>query len=252
MKARRFFVTVILTMALPFITLAQQYFHPDPETDLRARLSVGFDYKLAKGLHLGIDEEARLEENFTKIDRMNTNVEMKYKFNPYFKMGTGYTLMLKKGDIRHRVFLDMTGTVKAGEWNFSLKERLQMTHFSKDINTYQKPKNLLGLKSRLKASYKFRRIGLEPYISEEIRLALNAVKHTDLPEAHYNDVYADRFRTCLGTEWEVNSKNVFDFYVMWDKMNSKVIDATREGRLKSITHNTDNYISIGINYRFCL
>lgn len=64
-------------------------------------------------------------------------------------------------------------TLKYANWNFSLKERLQLTHRTGDYNIYQNPANALMLKSRLTAKFVgFRKV--EPYAYFELRNYLNA------------------------------------------------------------------------------
>ena len=68
---------------------------------------------------------------------------------------------------------DATGTVRFGDWNFSLRERLQMTHRTDDFNEYQNPRDAIMLKSRIMVKYKG--LGMfEPYAFFELRHYLNA------------------------------------------------------------------------------
>ena len=100
--------------------------------------------------------------------------------HPNIKLGLGYALINGYGansglfkNPRHRLMADVTGTIHYGNWNFSLKERFQVTRRTGDFNIYQNPQNALTLKSRVKALYK----GLgkvQPYAYFEVRNYLNA------------------------------------------------------------------------------
>ena len=121
------------------------------------------------------------------------------------------------------------------------------------------------LRSRLKASYEFRTVPLEPYAYIEPRLLLNGVKWT--PESlgadyesatfeGYKDAYFNRYRAALGIEWRLNSRNAIDFYCLYDKLYDKEIDARKEGSSKGIqlkmpiTSFYSDRVSVGIAYKY--
>ena len=157
---RNIFILLASLLALiPLTSKAQTDVDLDPE--FGGRVSVGLDKKIIKGLHLTLEEEIRIDNNFSSFNRFHTTAALQYKVLPYLKVGVCYALINPYSssnnafkDTRHRFMLDATGTVRFGLWQLSLKERFQITHRTGDFNTYQNPANLMALKSRLTLKYK--------------------------------------------------------------------------------------------------
>lgn len=303
---RNFLYIALAALMAPSLVSAQnpdrwQQIYPDMEFSTAGRISAEVDKKLATGLHLSVSGEVRGEDNFTKLDRFQGTVDLSYKACPYFKVGVGYAFMSlwkvksvepedmedyltgkwvpegnydsvngldKFWDIRHRAYLDLTGMYKVGEWHFSLRERVQLTHKTRDINTFQAPLNDIVLRSRFKVSYASRTAPLEPYMYVEMRNPLNGVKYSNRiapfvigDNVRYSDVYVGRIRTSIGTEWLINARNSFDFYILGDYCYDKKFDAFRTedhagakqhdaGELKSITYRKAFILSVGIGYKY--
>lgn len=257
--------TMLLAVALPLLASAQ-ISESDLETDLGARIGATVDKKLAKGLHLQLEGEARFNDNFSNFKRWDLGLGMTYKVNPYFKIGGGYMLINRENSsdvwkIRHRVYLDAMGSVSAGDWRFSLKERLQLTH--RDVNAYkhQTTPNSLTLKSRLKAAYK----GFgnwEPYGYVELRNVFNDPACTatwnsvseafeDYSFTGYTHAYANRLRGSLGVEYKINASHSLDFYLLGDYTRDKEIDTGSSGTvLKSITWERGFMTALCVGYKF--
>ena len=231
-------LAIIALMLLPLSGAAQEF---------AARTSVGADYKIVKGLHLGVEEELRVDDGFSGLEDLRTTVDLSYKLSNHFKFGGGYTLInpYKKsasafGAERHRLFLDATGTFRTGDWQFSLKEKLQFTHRTDDsLNVYQKTRNALSLKSRAGVKYK----GFydwEPFVYLEARTALNdpwgtvsgSIQHTETTgkayysytHTGYTHIYFNRFRLNIGTDWSPSKKHNFSFGLLADYCTDYVVD----------------------------
>ena len=237
------------------------------DSELGGRMSVSVDKKLLRGLHISLEEEVRFDENMTALNRLQTTVGFSYKLNSLIKLGFGYALINPYSatdnafkSARHRMMLDATGGVRWGDWRFSLKERLQATYRTGDMNLYQAPRTALTLKSRMKVSYKgLRRI--EPYAFAELRNILNA----PVINAAYNTVtdtwvspttglakndpgwfldgfdgcYINRLRGAVGIEYNIDKHNSLDVSLMADYVMDKVVDANPKGtKLKSYTRET--------------
>jgi len=262
MKTRITFILSALCALLPVLAKAQGTVN-DLENDVRGRLTLETDYKLAKGLHLGVEAEARFEDNFATFGRYQLGTGVTYKVSPWLKLGVGYLFIENKNssnewEPRHRGYFDATGSLRSGYWRFSLKERLQLTHRD-DVNAYQTTPNALSLKSRAKVQYK----GLgsvEPYAFLEARIYLNAPactatwdgsSYTSYAFNGYTDTYFNRFRGGAGIEWKLNKKNSFDFYLMADYCYDKEIDTNKEGtKLKSLTYDQTFAVTTGVGYKF--
>lgn len=211
------------------------------------RASVGVDYKISKGLHAEAEVEVRAADSFAGLGSTRTTLGLTYKPLSFLKVGIGYTNInpfktnkeLSSGSFytgfwypRHRLYADMSGTLKAGDFRFSLRERLQFTHNTADsLNIYQSTRNALALKSRLGVKYKgFRHV--TPALSVELRHALNdpwgtvsgSAKTTGNTKREYYDyihtgythAYLNRVRVNLGAQIDFNKHHSLEPYVMYD------------------------------------
>ena len=279
MKMKKFFSVIIAAafLSLDFQGLkAQTDVELDPE--FGGRLSVSVDKKLARGLHVSLEEEIRMDNNFSSFDRFHTTLGLSYKVNDYLKLGVGYAMINPYSSSnsafkssRHRLMLDATGSLRFGDWRLSLRERFQATYRSGDMNEYQNPRTALTLKSRLKLSYKgLRRI--EPYAYVELRNTLNApvirasydgTNYLTSALSQYGDagwfidswsgVYVNRVRGSVGFDYRLSKASSIDISLMADRIMDKVVDANAEGtKLKSYTRETGfvGWINIGYSYSF--
>lgn len=259
---------ILLAAALPLMSFGQEYVIPesDFDYDFGARIGASVDKKLAKGLHLEAFAEGRLTDNFSSFGRIDAGGELHYKFGEIFKVGAGYTLIEKMSSsgewkTRHRVFTDASVTLKAGDWRFSVKERLQLTH--KDVNAakHQTTPNSLALKSRFRVAYKGY-THLTPYGYVEVRNVFNdpacTATWSTASEAFgnykfqgYTHAYVNRLRGCLGAEWAFDRHNSLDFYLLGDRCKDKEIDTYAEGtKLRSLYYNRTFNTAICVGYKF--
>ena len=275
MNKTRVFI-LILGMVLPVMSaFAQTDVALDPE--FGGRVSVSLDKKITRGFHVSLEEEVRFDQNFGSLDRLQTTLGLSYKIDEFFKLGVGYSLINGYSssaqafkNARHRFMIDAKGTVKVADWNFSLKERLQLTRRTGDFNPYQNPQNALVLKSRLMAKYRgFGRI--EPSAYFELRNYLNApaisaaydgsvyVTLDDYSEEGeagwflngFNGGYVNRLRGSLGVDVKLDKHNKLNFYLLGDYVIDKVVDANAEGtKLESYTKETGFRGWIGAGYEF--
>ena len=274
---RLWIATFAALLMCPLILSADE----DDSDSFSARISAEADYKVARGLHIYASEEFRFGGKDI-MDRSYTEIGASYKINSHLKVALAYTAiavyksettalndnmkMVKYWyDWRHRVSADVTGSFKAGQWRFSLRERIQGTYKTRELNNYQQPQTAWVLRSRLKASYKFRNAPLEPYAAFEPRLVLNGAKWSAegvtsaFEEAGFSghkDVYFNRLRGSVGVEWKLNSRHSLDFYGIYDYLRDKEIDARKEGSAKGVLLKapvllqTGHRVSVGVGYKF--
>ena len=250
----------------------------DPEWG--GRISAKLDKKLTRGLHLYLEEEARLDNNFGDVDRLQTTLGTTYKVLPSVKLGIGYALIAPYSSknsafksVRHRLMFDASYTYRLGDWQVSLKERLQATYRTGDMNEYQKPRTAFTLKSRLKVQYKGLR-RLTPYAYAELRNTLNAPVISALYNEStgeyfteegslsgeagwflegFNGIYVNRVRGCIGAEYRIDRRNRLEAYLLLDHISDKVVDANAEGtKLKSYTREQGfiGQFCLGYSYSF--
>lgn len=236
------------------------------EFDFRSRTSVGVDWKIAKGLHLDAGYELRTSDRISRIERNQLNVGLQYSPVKHLDIGVGYYYIghynsEKVLKPQHRVYFDLIGSYRFGAWKLSLRERIQLTNKSYDLNRYQQTRNLVELKSRLKLSYKgFTH--LEPYAFVELRNCFNGpsftadYNETDGKYSNYvftgcSDTYVNRLRGALGLEWNINAMHSIDFKLMTDWCREKAIDTNADGtKLKSYTWEQALNTSLSIGYVF--
>ncbi|MCR5003237.1 MAG: DUF2490 domain-containing protein [Bacteroidales bacterium] len=257
MKLKYFAAILLMAFTVPAFAASD-----DDDSAVGARLSGGINYKIKKGFHLNASEEIRFNSN-DGFDKSYTNVGLDYKLNPYLKVGCGYDLILVNGTsafkVRHRIAGDITGTVKAGNWKFSLKEKFQGTYRS-GVNTYQKPEFALNLKSRFKVAYKVN-YKVQPYASVELRHLLNGAEWSEegttssYASASYlghSDAYMNRVRTMVGVDWKVSQQSAFDIFLVYDANNDTIIDSNKEGStLKAqIYDEKTSLFAVGVAYTF--
>lgn len=246
-----------------------------------ARVSAEVDYKIMKGMHVSVSEEVRFLGGSDFLDRSYSQVGFSYKICDYLKVGVSYTaIAVQKTKIempdteeiitnwtewRHRVSGDLTASYKVGQWKFSLRERVQGTYKMRELNNYQQPQMGWVLRSRLKVAYEFRSVPLEPYAYFEPRLVLNGAKwgeestgdnYKEADFLGHKDVYMNRYRGAAGLEWSLDKRNSIDFYVLYDSLYDKEIDARKEDSKKGVQLKapikgvSSDRVSVGIGYKY--
>lgn len=264
-----------------FASSVNIYADDDDSDSFGARLSGEVDYKIMKGMHVYASEELRFFGGSDFIDRSYSELGFSYKINDHLKVAVSYTaiavnkkevimpdneeITLQWTEWRHRVSADLTASVKVGQWRFSLRERIQGTYKMRELNNYQQPQMGWVLRSRLKVAYKFRSVPFEPYAYFEPRLLLNGAKWSEesLGKNYENasflghkDVYFNRYRCAAGLEWKLNKRNSLDFYMLYDHLYDKEIDARKEGSIKGVVlkapiHGiSSDRISVGVAYKY--
>ncbi len=271
-------ILTLVALLLPFLALAQS-------STVAGRASVGVDYKIKKGLHITAEEEIRSSDSFSSLGSMRTSLGLTYKPIKALKLGVGYTLINpyktnkeiedSEGNVttytgfwnpKHRFYFDATGYLRLGDFQFSLKERLQLTNTpDPDMNVYQSPRNLVALKSRIGVEYKGW-ASVEPSVSFEVRTALNepwgttsgsqqtksdgttyyAYTHTG-----YTHVYNNRYRGNIGLDWKITKQHVLSPYVLLDYISEYELDTNKKGtRLFSAAYTDLFRVTLGIGYTF--
>lgn len=264
MNIMRIFPKSVAAIALAL--LAQSYSEVSAQ-DVNGRASAELDWKVAKGFHLNAGYEVRSKDSFSGIERNQFSLGASYKLNKHLKTGLEYTFIGHYGNSsgefrpRHRLSANVTGSVGAGNWRFSLRERLQFTHKFYDINPCQEVLNPLTLKSRLMAKYRgFKTV--EPYAYVELRNVFNDPKcsatyntatgsWTDYEFIGYSHAYVNRVRGALGLEWNLTKRHSLDFTVMYNYHNELEIDTNKAGtKLKSYAWQNPSTATVSVGYKF--
>ena len=264
MNNRYLFIIPLLLSAI--FPLRAQGTLNELENDFSTRTSIALDKKLAKGLHLEAEYELRTENQLSKIDRHQISLGVSYKFTDWLKGGLSYTFFDRYGtnagwQPRHRLSGSLTFGYRVGDWRFSLREMVQLTHKTEDINPYQEVRNQTTLKSRFKIQYKgFANV--EPYAFFDLKTVLNDPacaatwnttnsSYTAYSFTGYTDTYITRYRGGLGLEWKISPQHTLNFYGLFDYNYEKNLDTNKEGtRLKSLTYDRKFNTTLGVGYTF--
>ena len=230
------------------------------------RTSAEIDWKIVRGLHLNAGYELRTKNSLAGVERHQASIGLDYKVCDWFKIGGEYIFIghfnsTDQFKPRHRLSLNLTGLYDAGAWRFSIKEKLQLTHYAYDMNRFQNVPNALQLKSRFTVKYRGLR-AIEPYAYFEMRNIFNAPKFsatwsepsqawTDYSFINYSDAYVNRLRGAIGLEWNITRNHGIDFTLMYNWTHSLEIDTNKEGTtLKSLVWENANALSLCVGYCF--
>ena len=234
--------------------------------DMGAWISGGVDWSvIPKRLSVSFDEEIRLKDNFSNPGKAYSNLAATYRLLPWLKAGASYSFIMSKSSAgewraRHRGALSLLASDKFGRVKVSLREKFQATYKDYEVNLYQSPQTDFALKSRIKVEYDIFHSKWTPYFSAEIRNTLNAVnpdsfvygtyswqKYDGTTDSwvnrtrtcygnltpSYNDVYINRIRFKLGTDWKFARNQNLDMYLVFDYNMDMPVDFSSSGIQKS-------------------
>lgn len=185
-----------------------------PETHFFATFVKSFEH----GLSLTIEEEIRS----APTHRAHTTIALGYTPIPYLNIYAGYTLKLYGNQgwtdpnkyLQHRANFLVTGQVKLGEWNLSLREGVMLDGRTGEVDKRTKNQVDFTLRSRLQALYSIPETPLGIVGKFEILNTLNA------PVAYLNEVielrghdeeeygqYISELRPEFGLQWKIDKQN---------------------------------------------
>lgn len=177
-----------------------------------ASVSVEVTKKIIKGLDLSLEEEIRVRDNLSDIERFSTSLDLSYKVCDYLKLGGAYNLInlnhIKKGwENRHRYYFYATGIYKWDRFKFSLRERVQSTYREGVAQTAKRANPKWYLRSRFEVEYNIKKSPFEPFASVELFNSLNNPLGDEM----------DRYRICAGTSYKINKQNKLQLYYRYTR-----------------------------------
>ena len=187
------------------------------ENDFGTWVGVELEKRITKKLRFEFEEEVRIFQNFSEIDRFATSFGGAWTFNQNLRAGAGYTWIYKnrvnkeQWEHRHRYQIYLRGRVKADRFTFTLRERFQSTFRDESIEGYRyNPRNYL--RSRVKADYNIKGSKISPYTAAEIYYQLNNPEGNEF----------DKVRYTVGAGWPLSGNLSMDTYLRLDRdMNVK-------------------------------
>lgn len=213
-----------------------------PEAHLFATFVKSFKH----GLSLTLEEEIRS----APTHRSHTTIALGYQPIEYFNLYAGYTVKLYGNQgwtdpnkfIRHRANVLLTGQVKLGQWNLSLREGVMLDARADKIDTREKNVVDFTLRSRLQAVYSIPKTPLGIVAKFELLNTLNApVKYINtimLDEASFQDYgqYISELRPEVGLQWKINKKHSLTLAYRYNYIYGRDINILESGDVE-LSHN---------------
>ena len=231
---------LMILFAMPLAAVAQS-----DHTDTGLWLSAEAVKKINKQWSLYGGAEYRLQDNFSASDRWNLELGARFKPYKWLKLDAGYKFMRDYNleetkyksngvtpnkvipaywDTRHRFYASATGSVKAGDLTFSLRERWQYTYRpSLTVDRYDvdddewETKEVRGkashvLRSRVETAYAIPHSAVEPYVSAELYNTTGGI---------------DKIRYTLGADFRLSKQHSLGAFYRYidekDDVNKHVI-----------------------------
>lgn len=215
----------IIFAFLPSLLIAQTITEKDtaivtPEAHFFATFVKSFDH----GLSLTFEEEIRS----APTHRAHTTIALGYTPIPYLNIYAGYTLKLYGNQgwsdpnkfLQHRANVLITGQVKLGQWNLSLREGVMLDARAGEVDKRVKNQVDFTLRSRLQAVYSIPETPLGIVAKFEVLNTLNApvdyvnsLNNTTQSYTTLHDTtpsygqYISELRPELGLQWKINKQN---------------------------------------------
>ena len=182
--------------------------------DMGMYTSVEVSKRIISKLDVSLEEEFRLRDNLSEIDRFSTTLGLSYKFNSYLKVGGAYNLInynhpKKNWEIRHRYYFFAQGSYDFNRFTISLRERFQSTYRQGVYETETRSNPKLYLRSRVELSYNIRDSKFAPYTYCEFYNSLNNKTGNGMDKISY----------LLGTKYKFNKRNSLELYYKYINFN---------------------------------
>lgn len=244
-----FIKNLLLPLALLAVSVAAS-----AQSDFGIWYGAGAEKKLGKKWTAGIEGEFRTRNNMRTADRWDVGVDVEYKIIKDLKASAGYDFLYDNNvekisrhadggynnwrpsywGTRHRVHVDLTGSIDVGRVKLSLRERWQYTYRpSKSTTRYDfdnseweetevRGKGSNVLRSRLQVSWDIPHSKVSPYANAEM----------------FNSWSLTKTRYTVGMDWKVFKHHVVGLYYRYQDVRDN--DEENE---------PDSHI-IGVNYKF--
>ena len=241
-------ILFILFLIFPLVVSAQTIVSETtshtqtPEAHLFATFVKSFKH----GLSLTLEEEIRS----APTHRSHTTIALGYQPIEYFNLYAGYTVKLYGNQgwtdpnkfIRHRANVLLTGQVKLGQWNLSVREGVMLDARADKIDTREKNVVDFTLRSRLQAVYSIPKTPLGIVAKFELLNTLNApVKYINTimqDEASFQDYgqYISELRPEVGLQWKINKKHSLTLAYRYNYIYGRDINILESGDVE-LSHN---------------
>lgn len=241
-------ILAILFLFLPLVISAQTIVSETTSHSQTpgAHLFATFVKSFKHGLSLTLEEEIRS----APTHRSHTTIALGYQPIEYFSLYAGYTVKLYGNQgwtdpnkfIRHRANILLTGQIKLGQWNLSLREGVMLDARADKVDTREKNVVDFTLRSRLQAVYSIPKTPLGIVAKFELLNTLNApVKYINTimqDEASFQDYgqYISELRPEVGLQWKINKKHSLTLAYRYNYIYGRDINILDSGDVE-LSHN---------------
>ena len=234
-----------------------------PEAHFFATFVKSFDH----GLSLTFEEEIRSAPSH----RAHTTIALGYTPIPYLNIYAGYTLKLYGNQgwtdpnkyLQHRANFLVTGQVKLGQWNLSLREGVMLDGRTGKVDKRTKHQVDFTLRSRLQAVYSIPETPLGIVGKFEILNTLNApvayinslsnnqypIAHSEASAQKYGQ-YISELRPEAGLQWKINKQNSLTLTYRYNYLYDRGLSINYETGDITITNKYTTKHLILLAYKF--
>ena len=248
-------IILIFLSFLPVLVCAQKIVSESdthtvtPEAHIFATFVKSFDH----GLSFTFEEEIRS----APTHRSHTTIALGYAPIEYFNLYAGYTVKLYGNQgwtdpnkyIRHRANILLTGQVKLGQWNLSLREGVMLDARADKIDIREKNVVDFTLRSRLQAVYSIPETPLGIVAKFEILNTLNApVEYLNSFSSKKYGEYISELRPELGLQWKINKQHSLILAYRYNYIYGRDINILDSGDVE-LSHNYTSKHLILLSYK---
>jgi len=195
---------LIILLLFPLFAQSQQ------REDLRFWASASYSHDLNKKWTIGIDNEARWENNASRLGRYFFEPTVRYNVSDLFRIQLQHRFIRDFSDRwwgnRNRVTLDAVFRIKQARWRYLLRTRFQYERNGYGFIDETQSIPELYARQSAKVNYKINRFW-EPFVSAEVRILIQ-------DDAVPGFIGIDRFRLKAGTDYNLSRKLTLGAFIM--------------------------------------
>ena len=262
------FIILNCLLLLPLTLFAQNITEKDtaivtPEAHFFATFVKSFNH----GLSLTFEEEIRSAPSH----RAHTTVALGYTPIPYLNIYAGYTLKLYGNQgwsepnkyLQHRANILVTGQVKLGQWNLSLREGVMLDARAGVVDKRVKNQVDFTLRSRAQAVYSIPETSLGIVAKFELLNTLNApvayinslsnnqypISNSEASATSYGQ-YISELRPEAGLQWKIDKQNSLTLTYRYNYLYDRGLSINNETGDITITNKYTTKHLILLAYKF--
>lgn len=174
--------------------------------DARLWASLSVRYDPGKKWKISLEEEARIYENISRLDKLNTELDINYQITRFLDGGVLYRLISKNPAtdqlyFNHRFGVYLGASTQYSNWNFSCKTSFQKTYPEfRHSREWYIPVNYVRLMAEISRNLKKKKT--ETYINIEFLYRTPAGKQA----------FVDQYRFTAGIKHKLNKRNRVDIF----------------------------------------